>query len=107
VKHRLVIFLAVGAVLSFDRRCRGELASGLYDVERPWAREGAASPGECGAAALGARTLERLDGQPLLVLDAGAFLTRSRWCSWASPCQPALEPALAAFEAHSCEERPA
>jgi len=39
VRHRLVIFLAVAAVLSFDRRCLGELASGLDDVERPWARE--------------------------------------------------------------------
>ena len=35
VRQRLVIFLAVAAVLSFDRRRLGELASGLDDVERP------------------------------------------------------------------------
>jgi hypothetical protein len=47
---------------------------------------------------------ERLDMWPLLVLDAGAFLARCRWCGWASPRQSTLEAALAAFEAHDCQE---
>jgi hypothetical protein len=38
------------------------------------------------------------------VLDAGAFQARCRSCSWASPRQPALEAALAAFEVHACED---
>jgi hypothetical protein len=40
----------------------------------------------------------------LLILDAGAFLARCRSCGWATPRQPAMEPALATFEAHACQE---
>jgi hypothetical protein len=49
----------------------------------------------------------RTDGSPLLVLDAGAFLTRCRRCGWTSPRQATPKAAWAAFESHSCEERPA
>jgi len=44
---------------------------------------------------------------PLLVLDAGEFLTRCRWCDWTSPRQPTPGAALAAFDAHICKERSA
>jgi hypothetical protein len=40
----------------------------------------------------------------LLLLDAGTFTARCRWCGWASPGQPTLDGALAAFEGHACEE---
>ena len=40
----------------------------------------------------------------LLVLDAGIFTARCRWCGWASPDQPTLDAALVAFEGHACEE---
>jgi hypothetical protein len=40
----------------------------------------------------------------LLVLDAGTFTARCRWCGWASPGQTALDGAVAAFEGHACEE---
>jgi hypothetical protein len=101
VKRGLVIFLAVAAVLSFDRQRRrlAELATGLCEHGLAWARAG-----EPGSAALGLQSSERLDVWPLLVLDAGAFQARCRSCSWASPRQPALEAALAAFEVHACED---
>lgn len=96
----LVIFLAVAAVLSFDRQRRlAELPAGLYEHGLAWARAG-----EPGSAALGLQSSERLDVGPLLVLDAGVFQARCRSCSWASPRQPALEAALAAFEVHACED---
>ena len=50
---------------------------------------------------------------PLLVLDpglspdAGEFLARCRRCGWASPRRATPAGALAAFAAHSCQERPA
>lgn len=50
---------------------------------------------------------------PLLVLDpgplpdAGKFLARCRWCGWTSPRQATPDAAMAAFAAHSCQERPA
>jgi hypothetical protein len=56
---------------------------------------------------------EQRDVWPLLVLDpglipnAGEFLTRCRWCGWTSPRQATPKAALAAFVAHSCQERPA
>jgi hypothetical protein len=53
---------------------------------------------------LASATAARLDGWPLLVLDAGAFLARCRWCGWASPRRSTLEAALANFGAHACEE---
>jgi hypothetical protein len=40
----------------------------------------------------------------LLVLDAGAFTARCRWCGWATRGQTALDGAVAAFEGHACEE---
>jgi hypothetical protein len=44
---------------------------------------------------------------PGLVPDAGEFLARCRRCGWASPRQATPKAALAAFAAHSCQERPA
>jgi hypothetical protein len=44
---------------------------------------------------------------PLLVLDAGEFLTRCRWCEWTSPGVSTAGAALAAFEAHECQGQPA
>jgi hypothetical protein len=43
----------------------------------------------------------------LLVLDAEAFLTWCRWCDWKSTRESTLTAALAAFDTHVCEERPA
>jgi hypothetical protein len=57
------------------------------------------------AALLALATSERLAVWPLLVLDAGVFLARCRWCSWTSGCQSNLDTALAAYEAHLCEGR--
>jgi hypothetical protein len=50
------------------------------------------------------RTLSKF---PLLVLDAGEFLARCRWCDWSGP--PASTPgeALVAFASHACQELPA
>jgi hypothetical protein len=45
------------------------------------------------------------DVWPLLVLDAGAFLTRCRWCDWKSTRESAPAAAMAAFDTHICEER--
>jgi hypothetical protein len=47
------------------------------------------------------------DVGPLLVLDAGAFLTWCRWCGWKSTRESALAAALASFDTHICEEPPA
>jgi hypothetical protein len=100
MQRGLVIFLAVAAVLSFDRQRRlAELPAGLCEHGLAWARAG-----EPGSAALGLQSSERLAVGPLLVLDAGVFQARCRSCSWASPRQPALEAALAAFEVHVCED---
>lgn len=48
----------------------------------------------------------RLAAWPLLILDAGAFLARCRWCGWKSTGQSSPSGAWAAFDAHACEERP-
>jgi len=45
------------------------------------------------------------DTSPLLVLDAGTFLTRCRWCSWKSTRESTPGAAMAAFEMHVCRER--
>jgi hypothetical protein len=51
---------------------------------------------------------EQADAGPLLVLDAGAFLARCRWCGWTSPPDGSSPgAALAAFKAHAYKERPA
>jgi hypothetical protein len=47
------------------------------------------------------------DVGPLLVLDACEFLAWCRWCDWKSPRQSSPDAAWAAFDTHSCEERPA
>lgn len=47
------------------------------------------------------------DARPLLVLDAGTFLTQCRWCDWKSTPESTPSAAMAAFEAHMCKERPA
>jgi hypothetical protein len=47
------------------------------------------------------------DMPPLLVLDAGAFLARCRWCGWTSPSESTPSGAFTAFQAHVCEEQPA
>jgi hypothetical protein len=47
------------------------------------------------------------DVRPLLVLDAGEFLTRCRRCDWKCPHVSTAGAAWAAFEAHLCKERPA
>jgi hypothetical protein len=101
VKRGLVIFLTVAAVLSCDRQRRpAELPAGLCEL--PLAPEGDASAGESSLAALGLRSSKQLGVWPLLVLDAGAFQTRCRWCGWVSSRQRGLEAALTAFEVHAC-----
>lgn len=105
MKGGQVIFLAVAAVPSLDRQRRpAELLAGQCQLGEPRAREGKASAGDPGPTALGLWSSERLDVWPLLVLDAGAFQARCRWCGWASPRQPALKAALSAFEVHACED---
>jgi hypothetical protein len=47
------------------------------------------------------------DAWPLLVLDAGTFFTRCRWCDWKSTRVSTPGAALAAFEAHMCRGCPA
>jgi hypothetical protein len=103
VKRGLVIFLAVAAVLSCDRQRRpAELPAGLCEL--PLAPEGDASASESGLVALSLRSSKQLDVWPLLVLGAGAFQTRCRWCGWGSSRQRGLKTALTAFEVHACED---
>jgi hypothetical protein len=84
----------------------GTLASNDTTVRRSLTPHELAA--DCGASRLagmgGRRPAATAVWPCLLVLDAGAFQARCRSCGWASPRQPALEAALATFEAHVCQE---
>ena len=104
MRHGLVLFLAAAIPRHRLTAALRRAGRGLDESSRLGEREGASSPSEAGAAALDPLASERLAVWPLLVLDAGAFLTLCRSCSWASTRQPGLEAVLAAFEAHACKE---